>query len=116
MHCLLFFVIQHPIQSEIVYYGLKPVDPTSPEAKALIDYNFGVLDALGMKHGVSNLLKYTEYYVHDVCVSLSCHVESNLYQIDIKLQSIFFFPQTRPHSSQHMERSSLPKKDRVLLR
>ena len=100
IHCLLFFVIQHPIQSEIVYYGLKPVDPTSPEAKALIDYNFGVLDALGMKHGVSNLLKYTEYYVHDVCVSLSCHVESNLYQIAI---NFFLSTNTPPHQPTHGE-------------
>lgn len=40
--------------SEFVYYGLLPVDPSSEEAKALIPYNFGVLDALGMKHGASH--------------------------------------------------------------
>lgn len=40
--------------SEFVYFGLLPVDPTSEEAKALIPYNFGVLDALGMAHGPSH--------------------------------------------------------------
>lgn len=40
--------------AEFVYYGLLPVDPTSEEAKVLIPYNFGVLDALGMAHGPSH--------------------------------------------------------------
>jgi len=40
--------------SQFVYFGLLPVDPCSEEAKALIPYNFGVLDALGMAHGPSH--------------------------------------------------------------
>jgi len=40
--------------SEFVYFGLLPVDPMSEEAKMLIPYNFGVLDALGMAHGPSH--------------------------------------------------------------
>lgn len=39
--------------SKFVYFGMLPIDPQSEEAKILIPYNMGVLDALGMKHGVS---------------------------------------------------------------
>ena len=39
-----------------MYFGMLPVDPESEEAKILIPYARGVLDALGMAHGVS------EYY------------------------------------------------------
>jgi len=40
--------------SEFVYFGFLPVDPASEEAKALIAYDKGVLDALGMAHGPSH--------------------------------------------------------------
>jgi hypothetical protein len=39
--------------SQFVYFGMWPIDPESEEAKMLIPYTRGVLDALGMKHGVS---------------------------------------------------------------
>jgi hypothetical protein len=39
--------------SQFVYFGMLPVDPQSDEAKMLIPYVRGVLDALGMAHGVS---------------------------------------------------------------
>ena len=39
--------------SQFVYFGMLPVDPESDEAKVLIPYVRGVLDALGMAHGVS---------------------------------------------------------------
>ena len=38
--------------SQFVYFGMLPVDPESDEAKVLIPYVRGVLDALGMAHGV----------------------------------------------------------------
>jgi hypothetical protein len=34
-----------------VYYGITPVDPTSPEARILIGYTRRVLDAIGIKNG-----------------------------------------------------------------
>jgi hypothetical protein len=37
-----------------VYFGLLPVDSESPEAKALIPYAFGVLDALEIKYGATH--------------------------------------------------------------
>ena len=37
-----------------VYFGAVPIDSDSPEAKVLIPYARGVLDALGMKHGPSH--------------------------------------------------------------
>lgn len=40
--------------SAFVYYGCVPVDPNSAEAKVLIPYVRGVLDALGIKHGPSH--------------------------------------------------------------
>mmetsp|Transcript_32066 Transcript_32066/g.65415 ORF Transcript_32066/g.65415 Transcript_32066/m.65415 type:complete len:694 (+) Transcript_32066:419-2500(+) len=40
--------------SQFVYFGMLPIDPMSEEAKALIPYTRGVLDALGMKHGPSH--------------------------------------------------------------
>ena len=39
--------------SQFVYFGMLPIDPQSEEAKVLIPYMRGVLDALGMAHGVS---------------------------------------------------------------
>ena len=39
--------------SRFVYFGMLPVDPQSEEAQMLIPYVRGVLDALGMAHGVS---------------------------------------------------------------
>jgi biotin carboxylase len=38
--------------SQFVYFGMCPIDPESNEAKILIPYSRGVLDALGMLHGV----------------------------------------------------------------
>eukprot|EP00985_Skeletonema_marinoi_P033822 scaffold42277_cov153-Skeletonema_marinoi.AAC.1 len=40
--------------SQFVYFGMLPIDPTSDEAKVLIPYTRGVLDALGMRHGPSH--------------------------------------------------------------
>ena len=40
--------------SQFVYFGMWPVDPESDEARVLIPYTRGVLDALGMAHGVSS--------------------------------------------------------------
>ena len=40
--------------SQFVYFGMLPIDPNSDEAKVLIPYTRGVLDALGMKHGPSH--------------------------------------------------------------
>ena len=39
--------------SQFVYFGMLPIDPRSEEAQALVPYIRGVLDALGMRHGVS---------------------------------------------------------------
>ena len=39
--------------SQFVYFGMLPIDPMSEEAQVLIPYTRGVLDALGMAHGVS---------------------------------------------------------------
>ena len=39
--------------SQFVYFGMWPIDPESDVARVLIPYVRGVLDALGMKHGVS---------------------------------------------------------------
>ena len=40
--------------SAFVYYGCVPVDSNSPEAKILIPYVRGVLDAMGVKNGPSH--------------------------------------------------------------
>ena len=40
--------------SQFVYFGMIPIDSESEEAKVLIPYTRGVLDALGMKHGPSH--------------------------------------------------------------
>lgn len=40
--------------SQFVYFGMLPIDSESEEAKVLIPYTRGVLDALGMKHGPSH--------------------------------------------------------------
>jgi biotin carboxylase len=40
--------------SAFVYFGCVPVDPESPEARILIPYTRGVLDALGVKNGPSH--------------------------------------------------------------
>eukprot|EP00571_Detonula_confervacea_P012019 CAMPEP_0172305252 /NCGR_PEP_ID=MMETSP1058-20130122/6570_1 /TAXON_ID=83371 /ORGANISM="Detonula confervacea, Strain CCMP 353" /LENGTH=965 /DNA_ID=CAMNT_0013016783 /DNA_START=201 /DNA_END=3098 /DNA_ORIENTATION=+ len=40
--------------SQFVYFGMLPIDPKSEEAKVLIPYTRGVLDALGMAHGPSH--------------------------------------------------------------
>jgi hypothetical protein len=48
----LFRLICCPIA--FVYFGLLPVDSESPEAKVLIPYAFGVLDALEIKHGATH--------------------------------------------------------------
>jgi biotin carboxylase len=40
--------------ASFVYYGCIPVDSESPEAKILIPYVRGVLDAIGVKHGASH--------------------------------------------------------------
>ena len=40
--------------SAFVYFGMLPIDPMSEEAKLLIPYTRGVLDALGMAHGPSH--------------------------------------------------------------
>eukprot|EP00578_Thalassiosira_sp_NH16_P030550 CAMPEP_0181081758 /NCGR_PEP_ID=MMETSP1071-20121207/3266_1 /TAXON_ID=35127 /ORGANISM="Thalassiosira sp., Strain NH16" /LENGTH=963 /DNA_ID=CAMNT_0023163313 /DNA_START=212 /DNA_END=3103 /DNA_ORIENTATION=+ len=40
--------------SQFVYFGMLPIDPQSEEAKMLIPYTRGVLDALGMAHGPSH--------------------------------------------------------------
>eukprot|EP01082_Thalassiosira_pseudonana_P003715 g3607.t1.3.5e174189 g3607 g3607.t1 contig12:2413065-2415727(-) len=40
--------------SQFVYFGMIPIDPMSEEAKVLIPYTRGVLDALGMVHGPSH--------------------------------------------------------------
>jgi hypothetical protein len=40
--------------SQFVYFGMLPIEPESEEAKVLIPYTRGVLDALGMKHGPSH--------------------------------------------------------------
>lgn len=37
--------------SAFVYFGMKPVDPTTQEAKILINYTRRVLDAMGIAHG-----------------------------------------------------------------
>lgn len=37
--------------SAFVYYGINPVDPTTPEARILIAYTRRVLDAIGIKNG-----------------------------------------------------------------
>lgn len=40
--------------SAFVYFGCVPVDPQSPEAKILIPYVRGVLDAMGVRNGPSH--------------------------------------------------------------
>lgn len=40
--------------SAFVYFGMVPVDPSSMEARILIPYARGVLDALGVKNGPSH--------------------------------------------------------------
>lgn len=40
--------------NSFVYFGMLPVDSNSEEAKVLIPYTRGVLDALGVKHGPSH--------------------------------------------------------------
>jgi len=40
--------------SQFVYFGMVPIDPESEEAKMLVPYTRGVLDALGMVHGPSH--------------------------------------------------------------
>jgi ATP-grasp domain len=40
--------------SAFVYFGCVPVDPQSPEARIVIPYVRGVLDALGVQHGPSH--------------------------------------------------------------
>jgi biotin carboxylase len=47
-------VFQQANGSAFVYFGMKPVDINSPEAKVLIPYVRGVLDAMGIKHGPSH--------------------------------------------------------------
>lgn len=37
--------------SAFVYYGMKPVDPTSKEGRVLVEYTRGVLDAINIKNG-----------------------------------------------------------------
>jgi biotin carboxylase len=52
---MLWVYDKHPANgASFVYYGDIPVDSESPEAKALIPYCRGVLDALGVKHGPSH--------------------------------------------------------------
>jgi biotin carboxylase len=40
--------------SSFVYFGMKPVDPTTEQSKILINYTRRVLDAMGIKHGPSH--------------------------------------------------------------
>lgn len=40
--------------ADFVYYAAKPVDPQSPEAKLLVPYMQGVLDAIGVKYGATH--------------------------------------------------------------
>jgi biotin carboxylase len=40
--------------SAFVYFGCVPVDPQSPEARVLISYTRGVLDAIGVSNGPSH--------------------------------------------------------------
>ena len=50
----LFLCARQANGSAFVYFGMKPVDINSPEAKVLIPYVRGVLDAMGIKHGPSH--------------------------------------------------------------
>jgi hypothetical protein len=54
--CFMLFVYdKRPANgAPFVYYGCIPVDSESPEAKVLIPYVRGVLDAMGVKHGASH--------------------------------------------------------------
>ena len=52
--------------SQFVYFGMLPIDPKSAEAQVLIPYTRGVLDALGMAHGVSLCCCFCFFIVH-VC-------------------------------------------------
>mmetsp|Transcript_22510 Transcript_22510/g.45033 ORF Transcript_22510/g.45033 Transcript_22510/m.45033 type:complete len:968 (+) Transcript_22510:360-3263(+) len=45
---------RHANNSAFVYFGMVPVDPSSMEARILIPYARGVLDALGVKNGPSH--------------------------------------------------------------
>jgi biotin carboxylase len=50
--CMVWMYDKRPANgADFVYYGDIPVDSESPEAKALIPYARGVLDALGIKNG-----------------------------------------------------------------
>jgi len=42
------------VPTAFVYFGLLPVDSESPEAKLLIPYALGVLDALEIKNGATH--------------------------------------------------------------
>lgn len=53
--------------SQFVYFGMLPIDPKSEEAKILIPYARGVLDALGMAHGVSRWLISSPVYMFIPC-------------------------------------------------
>ena len=85
--------------SQFVYFGMWPIDPESEEAKMLIPYTRGVLDALGMKHGVSCIIcicyqlclstlsysKFSHTLIHSllclpcVCIQFFCrHVPSQV--------------------------------------
>ena len=50
----LFLCARQANGSAFVYFGMKPVDINSPEAKVLIPYVRGVLDAMGIKYGPSH--------------------------------------------------------------
>mmetsp|Transcript_22138 Transcript_22138/g.35661 ORF Transcript_22138/g.35661 Transcript_22138/m.35661 type:complete len:497 (+) Transcript_22138:172-1662(+) len=52
---MLWVYDKHPANgADFVYYGMIPVDSESPEAKLLIPYARGVLDALGIQNGPSH--------------------------------------------------------------
>lgn len=56
--CILIYYCRFPFiaanGASFVYYGCIPVDSESQEAKVLIPYVRGVLDAMGVKHGASH--------------------------------------------------------------
>jgi hypothetical protein len=56
-----------------VYFGILPVDSESSEAKLLIPYAFGVLDALAIRNGAT----HCEIMMTDdgPCLVVSCHTQ-----------------------------------------
>ena len=53
-HLYLCFVVVNLHPAAFVYFGILPVDSESPEAKLLIPYALGVVDALQIRNGATH--------------------------------------------------------------